>query len=171
MAGPILDWWRVDRGGELSSAARVRFRGPAINLLLWTLRRVVFGFQIWDQFTEGSVTKPPPGNRAITAGLAIVDTSVSTPDMSPSSNPGADWLWAGLMVMRRVARSGYTGVGFDLGYWTGEAQLETEAQRKVVSLSQTASVWLFLGIPPQNGAANVDWITGSHAYISVLTSH
>lgn len=125
----VYTWTRTATTGTMSTAGRVRWGSDLVSAP-FTLERTHFDFVIRQQFTESSGASPP-ASATLRAGVIVVNSALGAPDYDVTTNPTADWIWAGLFMMRRLARSGYTGVGFDLGWWSDGGALDTASRRAV----------------------------------------
>ena len=148
-------WTRTATTGTLSAAGRVRW-GSDLITAPFTLERFVFGFIVRHQFSEG-LPPAPPSSTSLRAQVLIVNSASGAPDIDVVTNPTADWLWVGLVQMTRLARAGYTGGGYDLGYWTPPEQLETRSRRKVTGTSTYRVYVVTTPLPTASGTPLPSW--------------
>ena len=159
-------WYRgPDGDSAVGVGERVRLNSPAIPAA-FTLERVIFGFQVWHQFAEG-VAPSPPSSVRLYGGLILQNTAFGLPDADPFNNPSGDWLWSGEFAMRSLHRSGGSGTGFDLGWWSDERQIDVTTRRLI---GGTASYWVVFctNAPPQNAANTL--VYNATVYMQVLVS-
>jgi len=165
MAPSVFTWYRGYSGGAVTYPNRVERSSPIIDAP-FTLERVVWSLQVVSQFTEGAAPIPP-NSWWLYPGLIIQNTAFGAPNADPMNNPAGDWLWAGQWQMRRSSRSGYTGVGFDLGWWNDQEQMSVTTRRTIGGTAQYR-VYLEANTPPQNATNSISWST--RAYLQVLVS-
>lgn len=160
--------WRrrpLNQDGALSATNRTSFSSEILQAP-FTLERVIIHWSAWQQFTEGLPPSPPAGGH-VHAGLMIWNTAGGNPDTDPAQSPTADWLYVQMCEGSTRYRSGYTGVGFDYGFFFSRPGWDVRTRRTVTGTGQYR-VSAFLGPLPPDGGGGRNY--EQQAYISVLLS-
>jgi len=92
------------------------------------LERLIFGFQLWNNvFWGGDITLP--AELSIYVGVILSDNNLPAPDADPSTSPGGDWIWAGILAAEVVPAHSSSEQDYRLRYSTPAVQLETASRR------------------------------------------